>query len=70
MIGLGLWYLRLLLNSDLMGGNNAYALRVDGVLGNLAYYLNTLFYENVWDPTRSIWNKVHLLIYVLFFVIA
>lgn len=65
MVVLGLWYLRLLLGSQLMGGNDAYALRADGVLDNLGYYLETLFYENVWDPQRSVWHKVHLALYVL-----
>lgn len=65
MGALGLWYLQLLLNSPLIGGNDAYGLHIASIWDNLRYYLDTLFYENLWDPSRTVWSKVHLAIVLI-----
>lgn len=69
MATLGLWYLRLLLSSPLLGGNDAYSLRLDGVFDNVRYYLDTLFYENIWDPNRAVWSVVHVVLRLAFFTL-
>ena len=62
---LGVWYLHLLIKSPYIGGNDAYSLHIAGVWSNLIYYFDALFYENLWDPRRSVWHKVHQALYVI-----
>lgn len=60
LVVMGIWYLRLMLNTSIVGSSDAYGLHFSGLLDNLQYYLGTLFYENLWEPDRRVWNAVHI----------
>ena len=56
---MGVWYGVLMQKSAIVGNSDAYGLHFSGILENLNYYLGTMFYENLWDPQRRVWNALH-----------
>lgn len=58
---MGVWYGVLMQKSAIVGNSDAYGLHFSGILENLNYYLGTMFYENLWDPQRRVWNALHVL---------
>lgn len=56
---MGAWYGVLMQKSAIVGNSDAYGLHFSGIYENLNYYLGTLFYENLWNPQRRLWNSLH-----------
>jgi len=56
---MGAWYGVLMQKSAIVGNSDAYGLHFSGIFENLNYYLGTLFYENLWNPQRRLWNALH-----------
>lgn len=70
---MGVWYGVLMQKSAIVGNSDAYGLHFSGVLENLNYYLGTMFYENLWDPQRRVWNALHefmILVAAILWVLA
>jgi hypothetical protein len=70
---MGAWYGLLMQKSAIVGNSDAYGLHFSGILENLNYYLGTMFYENLWDPQRRVWNAFHgfmILVAAILWVLA